>query len=322
MRLGEEGSITRVHKRTKQVSVVFDDDAGCLFPFDAIEEQLIIWDNDELVRQRGLRALRRTIAGLENEKGPNVFDILAMGVNFPLREKLVTMVLTIGFFLIMQFMIPILLGFVLILQRIQPTAEEAALGKSPQWGRLCRPSEKHTWKAIQHVTNLMKVIFSYYLILVTGVKQILMFTKPATNLLWHGLAFHSRILPYGQWSYFGYILRYISLAVCASASIIIISVAEEPLDVVLNSLAIFFLVNLTNQLMPISKFRYVESRAKMQARLDASISDPSLPVVVRTGGFQFVFILVNSLGMLLWYVLAVAVPTFALCWWGLILDGK
>lgn len=101
----------------------------------------------------------------------------------------------------------------------------------------------------------------------------------------HSLAFHPRIMPDAKWSALGVIVNLFSLFSCGVLSIIVIFVTDEPLEVVLNAMAIFFIVSLDNMIVP--RVHMDRTQNNLEVCLERSIADPSLPVAVRSKGFHW-----------------------------------
>lgn len=116
-------------------------------------------------------------------------------------------------------------------------------------------------------------------------QRYLMQQKPARVLLKDSLAFHPRIMPEAKWSVLGVVFNILSLSICGAVSIIVIYVTEEPLEIVLNALAIFFLLEVDNILVDKPDFK--ANKPKLQGCLERSDDDPSLPVVVHFNRFLY-----------------------------------
>lgn len=149
-----------------------------------------------------------------------------------------------------------------------------------------RPQHRCFWA---RNSDSQTVTFLYYIISFAVSQVVSMRRKPGAMLSSHSLAFHPRIMSNAKWSNLGVIVNILSLFVCVLLLISVIAITVQPLDVVLNILAVFFLLSLDNILVP--KVHLHICRNNLRACLERSINDPSLPVVVRSRGFHSPFLL-------------------------------
>lgn len=182
----------------------------------------------------------------------------------------------------MQLVIPLLVGAFLLYTLLWPRAAEHV-----QWGNLCRVGFPRTGGQIfrKVVNRLVSAILLFYIYNFMHSQLYLMQQKPARVLLKDSLAFHPRIMPEAKWSVLGVVFNILSLSICGALSIIVIYVTEEPLEIVLNALAIFFLLEVDNILVDKPDFK--ANMPKLQGCLERSDDDPSLPVVVHFDRFLY-----------------------------------
>lgn len=274
LRQGEEGAILQVDETVWTVLVLFSDGKEYHLPYEAIAKQLTIWDDDEHQRQIGLRALRGLISCLEHGKETNVFDMLALQSSRLFYPYALVC-------LIIQLVIPVAVNIYLTMRQIREHAPGV-----PWWLPCSNPS-RHP--SAEPVVSTMRIVISMaflsYIVSFAGMQGLLMWSKPSAILASQSLAFDRRIMPAAKWSIFGVIFNLLSLSACLVLSLMVITVTVEPVDVVLNSLAIFFILNLDNLL--VGRMHTEDFKDNFEACLKRSNADPSLPVVVHSRGFYY-----------------------------------
>lgn len=127
-------------------------------------------------------------------------------------------------------------------------------------------------------------------------KWLLISSKPTIYLLQHGLAFDSRIMSNRGLNILGYFVNVYSLCACALVVLIVVYHSKEPLEIVLNSLAIFFVLDIDNLL--VSKVDLAHHKARIQAYLDRCVDDPSIPVIRKSRKLYLPFKLSRALFIL------------------------
>lgn len=265
---------------------MFSDDTLDCFPFDAIEEQLTVWDRDHLNRQMGLYALRGMVSCLEDQKETNVYDILSL-----CRRS--SEPYTIAFLcLVLQLTIPIVLGCFLVADLVRFVPQE----NTRRWRALCVPISLCEWQLRCAVNKISSVLLLVYTVRLIWGKWLLISSKPTIYLLQHGLAFDSRIMSNRGLNILGYFVNVYSLCACALVVLIVVYHSKEPLEIVLNSLAIFFVLDIDNLL--VSKVDLAHHKARIQAYLDRCVDDPSIPVIRKSRKLYLPFKLSRALFIL------------------------
>lgn len=113
----------------------------------------------------------------------------------------------------------------------------------------------------------MSLTFLYYIVSFAVSQAASIMRKPSAMLSSHALSFHPRIMPNAKWSMLGVTANILSLFTCVLLSLSIMAIADQPLDVVLNTLAVFFLLSLDNLLVPRALMR--SARTNLQAWREA-----------------------------------------------------
>lgn len=198
-----------------------------------------------------------------------MYDIVALGC-----PKVVYMLAAVSMFV--QIGILVLLAAYSFLRRKENTRKQATIAP---------PSEFPADLLRSRVNAVASVGFMFYIISYV-ISQILMIRrKPSAALASLSLAFHRRIMPNAMWSILGVIFNLQSLSICSFLALIVITVTDEPFDIVLNVLAVFFLYRPDNILVPKAQIDF--ARKNLEACLRRSNADTDLPVVVRSRGFSY-----------------------------------
>lgn len=257
-----EDAVAVVVFTDRTVTLEFSDGFTADFPSKSVEEQLTVWAGLKAKRGPGLAALNHLLKCIEDEELIDAFDIVALDPNAPAR--FVTGQRTRACFcLALQLLVPLAVGVFLVYDIV--TADG---GSSAGWGRLC--NVKSGWSGAgsrpgQKVANkIVGALLLFYLRNYLESRNYELHFKPTFALLRdEGCVLN--LMPEPSWCATGLIVNSLTLSVVGFVSIIVVYSTGELLDLVLNSLALFFLAEVDNLL--VDKYDYVRAKDAVERAL-------------------------------------------------------
>lgn len=274
-RCGMQASVVAV-RRDRTVTVEFDDGYVDDFPFEAFAEQLTVWSKAERKRRYELRELRGMLARLEAETDIDAFDMVALEPEVPARLLAGNRTRAIICALV-QMLVPILVGAFLVQEIV--TSEN---GGPPRWDRMCNASRGWDRAFPKVVNKLIGVVLLLYMYNFLESRHYHWISKPTCQLLFRGLVF--RIMPQPAWCAIGLILNAFALSICGFVSVIVIYYSEDPLELVLNSFALFFIADIDDLL--VDKFDFQRNKDRLKRALEHYRGNETLEVSSELPGFH------------------------------------
>ena len=205
---------------------------------------------------------------LDNRDGLDVYDMKSFS-SFELGSGLCASTLhqTRACFII-QLISPILVILNTIFQIINP---DAVIG-GEDWSNMCRAKDGwgSAWLNLTNVSDkLVGVVIVYYIYLYMDRYVITWRGKCITEVFRRGYAYGLMQDPF--WAGLGVVTNGLSLALAGIASVPIVYYSFTSLDIVLNSLALFFIIEVDEYV--VNKYDFIHNLAKVEAQMN----DEQLP---------------------------------------------
>ncbi len=269
-RRGKTGDITKLSENDT-VEVEFDDGERYEFPDEAIGTQLTRWQTIDTRRHFAFRELRSLVERMNNEEDVDAFDLLALDP-WPADNPLVGNHMRACVCAIVQLLVPMAMGASLLYRIVLPEEHTGP----PAWKNLCDVRESWTGdrltvKLINKFVASMLALYTYQFL---NTRVYLWKMKPTYRLLKKNLSFAVMVRP--VWSAIGVITNAVALMACGLVSIIVIYSSETPIDTVLNSLALYFIVDIDDLL--VDKYDYDRLKSAMTRILEASRADRDMQI--------------------------------------------
>lgn len=275
---GMKGEVVYVDEDFKCVEMNMDDMPDVVsFPFEAVEKQISVVEETEradALLQLGILANR-----LEGAEGVDIFDLMALEPNVGSWLDLTSnraRALICG---LVQLIVPIAVAVYLSSRALTSNRmgylELRALCKFNQgW-------EDPLYKVLNKLVGFVMLIYVHAFI---NSKKYFWEHKPMNYLLEHQESIFQFIcLPI--WCAAGLMINTFVLAVIGLVSIIVVYLAEEPLELVLNSLALFFLADIDNYIVDAFDFDRVSPLVRNAWKQYKA--RPGLPVVKPALGYRW-----------------------------------
>lgn len=248
-----------------------DDGETMVIPVAAVSEQISIMSKCETDRLLHLHDLRRQVSHFDAEKGIDAFDLAALEPNANARifaDNRTRAVICI----LLQVFAPLAVGVYLLHSLL--SSDEGGV----QWKELCRASTGWDNALVKVINRLLGATILAYMYNFMESREYDMFDKPIYELLQIGETFN--IFPRPIWIVVGFVCNTLALASCGVVSIIVVYVSENPLDLLLNALALFFLVDVDNTLCDTHDFE--RNRGILRGALRAYENDAREVVMKKT----------------------------------------
>ena len=269
-RIGKMGVITEL-RENGIVIVEFDDGQQYEFPDEAIGAQLTRWETIDNRRHFAFGELRSLVERMNDEEDVDAFDLLALDPESPPNPFISNHMRACVCFVV-QLFVPIAVGVSLLYRIIIPEGHTGP----PAWGNLCDIKESWTGErlTVKLINKFVASVLALYTYQFLNTRVYLWKMKPTYRLLKKNLSFAVMRRP--VWSAIGVITNAVALAMCGVVSVIVIYSSETPIDTVLNSVALYFIVDIDDLL--VDKYDFNRLKSAMTRILEASRADKDMAI--------------------------------------------
>lgn len=275
-RRGELCTIHLVNEQNRTLLVYFEDETSEVVPVEAIDEQVETFDEQAALRYSGFIQMRRLQERFESEADIDAFDMAALEPNIPARlfcgNKARATICGL-----IQVFVPILVGISIVYNIVYDNGTTV-----PNFNGLCMMRQGWDDVVTKLLNKILGMLLLAYMNSFIESRRLLWLEKPTTILMIKEARVFS-FMRSPNWCVAGMALNIFSLSVCGIVSVIVIYRSDSPLDIVLNSLALFFVLDIDDLLVDKTDFtlgKYLMGRVKEQCK-DHEDVYPSIPYKFR-----------------------------------------